>query len=196
MISETNFLVARLNKFIQVINSFSVKMIVFLFLSSAYNLSAKNLNNVESGTIDFLAQNNTNSTFLVNQETSLFSGLDGWALSIDNDNLTPTGRDQDYTYGINLTLAGDRTNHYFLSSNSTLNHLNRKFGIGQLTANKSSSAIEFGVYAFTPEDIENPKPVVRDRPYASIIYSTTTQELNDPDPDVSWRTSLTFVYSG
>ena len=124
------------------------------------------------------------------------SGIDGWAITFDNDVLVPTSRDQDYTYGISLTLIGDGTRESFMSSHGLLDSINSSLGFSRSSNRRNTSEIEFGIYGFTPEEIAAENPLDGDRPYASLIYSTSTQEISTQDPNVSWRTSLTFGVLG
>ena len=124
------------------------------------------------------------------------NGIDGWAVSFDNDVFVPSSRDQDYTYGVNVTVAGDGTRNYALSLDGPLNRINRLAGVDNSTTKPVQHAFEFGVYGFTPEDISNPDANPLDRPYASIIYVSGIQELQTPNPNISWRTSLTVGVMG
>lgn len=122
--------------------------------------------------------------------------IDGWALSFDNDVLVPSSRDQDYTYGVSVTISGDVTRDYAVSLDAPLSWLNQRLIPGNGMVTPSNHAIEFGVYGFTPEDITIAEANPSDRPYAGIVYTSAIQELITPNPDVAWRTSLTFGILG
>lgn len=124
------------------------------------------------------------------------NGIEGWAVSFDNDALVPGSRDQDYTYGLNATIVGDATSRYWVSPNRPLNWINRNIGLTGSSSRPAKQLFEFGLYGFTPEDISNPEPTDSDRPYASLAYVSSIQELNTDDPNTTLRTSLTIGVLG
>ena len=123
-------------------------------------------------------------------------GVDGWALSMDNDVFVPSSRDQDYTYGASITIAGDATRRYPVSLDTPLTWINQKIGPSGATVSPARHLVEFGVYGFTPEDITISEADTSDRPYAGIVYTSAIQELKTADPNVVWRTSLTLGVLG
>jgi hypothetical protein len=93
-----------------------------------------------------------------------------WALGLDNDFLVPGSRDQDYTYGLSVLHTGtDLAEELYFAP---VNLVDRSLGLG----NSSRQAAEFGLYGFTPEDIERPDANPEDRPYASLVYIATRNE--------------------
>ncbi len=123
-------------------------------------------------------------------------GVDGWALSLDNDVFVPSSRDQDYTYGASITIAGDTTRKYPVSLDTPLSWINQKIGASGATVSPARHLVEFGVYGFTPEDITISEADTSDRPYAGIVYTSAIQELKTPNPNIVWRTSLTLGVLG
>ena len=119
------------------------------------------------------------------------SRLDGWAVSFDNDILVPSSRDQDYTYGVALTLAGSKVSDYWATPFRPLGWLNKQLGL-RTERSGSRQSLEFGAYGFTPEDISIAEANAEDRPYASLVYATAIQDFDTSRPNVSWRTSLTL----
>lgn len=125
-----------------------------------------------------------------------YAGIDGWAVSFDNDGFIPGGRDHDYTYGMNITIVGEATKDFWVSPSRPLHWINQAIGIEHDSQDAVKQLFEFGLYGFTPEDISVSEPLDSDRPYASIIYATSIQELKTPNPNTSWRTSLTLGVLG
>lgn len=120
-----------------------------------------------------------------------------WAIAFDNDVFVPGSRDQDYTYGINLTLAGNHVENHWASMFKPLNWINNKIGLDGLTGlGAKSGKIEFGLFGFTPEDKTVTAPQKNDRPYASLIYVSSSRETYDSMRDVSWQSTLTLGVLG
>ncbi len=116
--------------------------------------------------------------------------LSGWAISFDNDALVPSTRDQDYTYGTSVTIAGKSTRNYLLSLNRPLSWVNQWLGVGN-GGEAIGHSIEVGIYGFTPEDKTEPAPLSDDRPYASIVYWSSSQELTAASSNSVWHSTLT-----
>lgn len=93
-----------------------------------------------------------------------------WAIGFDNDFLVPGSRDQDYTYGLSLLHTGtDLADEFYFAPLNLID--------GVLDLDKSSrQALEFGLYGFTPENIESSSANPDDRPYASLVYAATRSE--------------------
>lgn len=101
-----------------------------------------------------------------------------WAFYFDNDLFASTGRDRDYTGGISLTLSGTQAAAYPLSVDPLLSMVNDWLAAGSMS-DSTLHSFEFGLTAFTPDNIEVITPVFDDRPYAGLIYvSNTRQNVN------------------
>jgi len=102
----------------------------------------------------------------------------GWAFYFDNDLFASTGRDRDYTGGISLTLSGFQAVDYPVSVDPLLGTVNSWLNIDH-NSDARLYSFEFGLTAFTPENIQATAPVFDDRPYASLVYiSNTRQDIN------------------
>ena len=120
-----------------------------------------------------------------------------WAFAIDNDILVPGSRDQDYTYGFNLTLTGDSTENHWTSLHRPLDLINASLGLAHKTASGiRANKVEYGLFGFTPEDITLSKPQQTDRPYSSLIYVSSSREIYHPTSQVSWQSTLTLGVLG
>lgn len=94
----------------------------------------------------------------------------GWTFYFDNDALTPAERDEDYTGGLALTLAGRRAQAYWFSLDRWLGWVDgHTLGAGAQQAFQLHS-LQFGALAFTPGDIEVAERIEGDRPYAGLVY--------------------------
>lgn len=120
-----------------------------------------------------------------------------WAFAFDNDILVPGSRDQDYTYGMNITYTGKQADQHWASLHQHLDWINQKLDIdGFVTPGISASRIEYGLFGFTPEDISIASANQDDRPYASLVYVSSTRETYHPFQDVSWQSTLTIGVMG
>jgi len=120
-----------------------------------------------------------------------------WALAFDNDILVPGSRDQDYTYGINFTLAGNQAVNQWASLHKPLGWIDNLIGLGgRIDQGIEASKIEYGLFGFTPEDISQTAVQQDDRPYAGLIYVSSSREIYDRMHEVSWQSTLTFGIIG
>ena len=131
-----------------------------------------------------------NQTFKSDSRTSR-------SFAFDNDILVPGSRDQDYTYGLNLTFAGKGVEDHWASLHEPLDWLDRKIGLDRRAGNSTQSGkIEYGMFGFTPENIMLAEPQQDDRPYAGLVYVASTREHYQPMSDVSWQSTLTLGVLG
>src|SRR3546814_6296916 len=94
----------------------------------------------------------------------------GWTLYFDNDTLTPVQRDEDYTGGIAVTLAGRRAKDSWLSLDGPLGWLDRLLLDDASNGTFQLHSIQVGALAFTPGNIKQAEVREGDRPYASLLY--------------------------
>jgi len=119
------------------------------------------------------------------------------SFAFDNDAFVPGSRDQDYTYGLNLTFMGKGVEDQWASLHVPLNWLDRRIGLDRRVRNSFvSSKIEYGLFGFTSEDIALTEPEQGDRPYASLVYVSSTSERYDFARQVSWQSTFTFGFMG
>lgn len=113
-----------------------------------------------------------------------------WAVGFDNDFLVPGSRDQDYTYGISILRATDAATASVAAR--PLQWIDRLVGLDAA----SRRGVEFGLYGFTPEDIENLAANPHDRPYASLVYAAARSERIYPLTGTVVSSQLTFGVLG
>lgn len=124
-----------------------------------------------------------------------------WALAFDNDLLAPGHRDRDYTYGTNLTYSGASVVDAPVSLKSPLAGINALLGVdkwigGSSTSNADNYSVEVGLYGFTPKELERTTINETDRPYASLVYFSSSHEHIDSENNVAWNATLTLGVLG
>lgn len=120
-----------------------------------------------------------------------------WALAFDNDLLAPGHRDRDYTYGMNLTYSGASAVDADISLKTPLAAIDELLGVDHLVTNAVNNySVEVGLYGFTPKEIERTTINESDRPYASLVYLSSSHEQLDIDQNIAWNTTLTIGVLG
>ena len=122
--------------------------------------------------------------------------LVGWSVAFDNDILVPSSRDQDYTYGMSATLAGTAARDSIVSLHQPLSRLNHWFNGDLKYSKQARHSIEAGLYGFTPEDISRKDRNHDDRPFASLLYLSSSKQQPGITENTSWRSTLTVGVLG
>lgn len=118
-----------------------------------------------------------------------------WAISVDNDLFSPTRTDRDYTAGFALTYFGDQAAGRWNLLDRALRVFNRAI-LGQAGVAEGGTAVEFGLYGFTPQDTDLREVIRDDRPYSSLVYLASSRSHAIPDSRNGWTTSLTLGVLG
>lgn len=121
----------------------------------------------------------------------------GWSFYFDNDALAD--KDQDFTFGLALTLSGRRATEYFFSLDKPLKLLDKLVRFEKLYKRKGSfqlHSMEIGLTAFTPEDTTDPEPIKDDHPYGSLLFMVNTQQTVVPSHNASYESRLTVGILG
>jgi hypothetical protein len=100
----------------------------------------------------------------------------GWTFVLDDDALVPGNKDEDYTAGVALTIAGAQTARWPISLHAPLDSVLRGLGAGTL-----HHSFRIGGLAFTPADIDNDAVILDDRPYASLLFVSNSSVLERAD---------------
>lgn len=111
-----------------------------------------------------------------------------WSATFDNDILVPGARDQDYTYGANINFSGQEATRHWVSTHKALAGIDKLLGI---TTEHGARRIEYGLIGFTPENITENDVIADDRPYASLLYTASTNEYYDFKNRSAWISTLT-----
>jgi hypothetical protein len=121
-----------------------------------------------------------------------------WTLHVDNDLFAFTDHDRDYTGGIALTLSGRAATEHPLSLSAALDWINRQTRLNALVAEASveERALELGLEVFTPHDLGAAQPLYEDRPYANLVYASSSALEHDAGRGVALQSSLTVGVLG
>ena len=123
--------------------------------------------------------------------------IGSWSLTLDNDLLVPGSRDQDYTYGISVAATGRQARDFALSLNTPLTWIDRLTGVDGIAGGQiRGHSFEAGIFGFTPEDKEAKRPLYDDRPYASLMYLSSSRVQVNPARQVAWHSTLTVGAMG
>ena len=120
------------------------------------------------------------------------------AVSTDNDLFAPTQTDRDYTAGVAITYSSNSEEFIrnpFSQVSQGLDGYVLPF-FGEEVEQPQSTALEFGVYGFTPEEIKESVINSDDRPYSSLVYLSSSQSYQSHGADSGWTTSMTVGVLG
>ena len=123
----------------------------------------------------------------------------GWTVQVDNDAFNGSSRDQDYTGGLAITLSGRRVLDFPISANTILDWFDRHTGVHQRDNDDTfclGHAIQFGLVAFTPAQLESSKPIMDDRPYANLVFMTNSRFSVREDRSIAHQSHLTVGILG
>lgn len=121
----------------------------------------------------------------------------GWSVSLENDLLAGGARDKDFTYGLNFVHRGERSRNWL--PNPTALHARMDSALGfhkPAGLQLRGHSFELGLYGFTPEDISQAQVIEDDRPYASLVYATSTHNSVDVESDTALSSSLSIGILG
>ena len=118
------------------------------------------------------------------------------SFALDNDALVNGSRDKDYSFGLNMTYRGQGVTDHFLSMHTPLGWLDNLIGLESTPLRDNSAQIEYGFYAFTPDEISESKPIDDDRPYASLTFISNSHERYQAGDEVAWHSTLTVGILG
>jgi outer membrane protein LpxR len=119
----------------------------------------------------------------------------GWTLRIDDDFLALGERDADYTGGFAYTLNDDApVGPRFLAR--ALDWIDDALRVPHAGAQAEPRAFEIGVQLFTPRDLTAEEALPDDRPYANLVYASTSSIARDDARDVVRQTTFTIGVLG
>jgi hypothetical protein len=102
----------------------------------------------------------------------------GWSIALDNDLFGPAHTDRDYTGGLGVSVYGAPTAKYWWSLDRLLKYVDEP--LFARSANWQDAqrlhAVQAGVVIFTPQDITSAAVVENDRPYASMLFVTSSRD--------------------
>jgi len=122
----------------------------------------------------------------------------GWTLHVDNDLFAMADRDRDYTAGVAFSLGGSAARRRAPFLFRALDGLDGALAVGPFApmGHVEGHALEVGLLLFTPQDLASPAPLLDDRPYASLLYASSTTLRHDDERGVAYQSSLTLGLLG
>lgn len=94
---------------------------------------------------------------------------------MDNDWFAkPANEDRNYSFGLLLSFSGQWVECWPLSTHRLQGRINRLWLTNRETEGRLSTTV-FGLSGFTPDDLRRQDPILDDRPYASLLYTTSLQ---------------------
>jgi Uncharacterized protein conserved in bacteria (DUF2219) len=118
----------------------------------------------------------------------------GFAIHLDNDLFGGAGDDSDYSWGATLTVGSPEPGR--LTEPLERARQNIASLLSDSDAAAVSRATQFGIIAMTPDDLKSALAVPDDRPYASLVFLTSSELRIDTNGDRSRFTSLTVGVLG
>lgn len=94
----------------------------------------------------------------------------GSIVYLDNDALSAAQRDEDYTGGLAITLAGRRTREWPVSIDPVLGLVDQALALAGRDGVFELHSAQLGAIAFTPAEVDVAEVIPGDRPYASLLY--------------------------
>src|SRR5215831_12278845 len=119
----------------------------------------------------------------------------GWTLRIDDDFLALQERDADYTGGFACALNDDGpVGPRWLAR--ALDWLDGALRMPRAASPAEPRAFEIGVQLFTPRDLTAEEALPDDRPYANLLYASSSNVTRDERRNVVRQTTLTIGVLG
>ena len=126
----------------------------------------------------------------------------GFSIFLENDSLVLNGQDADrnYTMGMAVQGYGPWIDRYKL--NRPRQWLDTLLRVDELHAQEPDGPfvgrelVEFGISAFTPDDLRSSEPQYDDRPYASIVYLTSRNQTVSSDARSAMTSELALGVLG
>lgn len=115
-----------------------------------------------------------------------------WSIYFDNDLLTNSSRDRDYTGGITAAFSGAAAADHLFSIDKPLGTINTFLNLELEDESFVLHAFETGITVYTPDKTSKETPIFDDRPYSSLVYISNTRQYLLPEKKVSWITTLLF----
>jgi len=123
----------------------------------------------------------------------------GYSLQIDNDLFSGASRDQDYSWGGAFTYASPHPGRLMSPLHSVRRHLDE--WVAPLESDSRAftpeqQATQIGILAMTPQTLRSTAPLFGDRPFANLIFVTSSQIRVLEGGDRARFSSFTFGMLG
>lgn len=99
-----------------------------------------------------------------------FGPIDSW--HIDQDQFAPGNEDRNYTMGVMFGWEDGNARSHILNSGGLLTSIDRIFSLEHKS--DAHMLVTLGHSAFTPDLLQSKRVVAEDRPYASLLYASTS----------------------
>jgi hypothetical protein len=103
----------------------------------------------------------------------------GYAITLDNDLFSGAHRDQDYSWGGAVTYASPRPGPLLTPLHDTRRFLDRWLvpdeSSSRLGWTPTQQATQMGILAMTPQSLKSAEPLYTDRPFASLMFVTSSE---------------------
>lgn len=117
------------------------------------------------------------------------------SIHIDQDLFTfNLNEDRDYTMGVMFVWQGEKARQHKLNTAGLLERIDALVNLEH--SGTTAHSVAWGNSAFTPNKLQEVAPITDDRPYASLLYTTTTLLDQNPEERSARSTSLTIGLLG
>jgi hypothetical protein len=125
----------------------------------------------------------------------------GWALRLDNDAFVARSRqDRDYTAGLSVTLYDASERRLTGAARRALLWMDERSGFandGQCEGALQRTEIsDFGLVLFSPDEIGRIERSAADRPYANLLYFSSSHYAIDAGQSVMHQSTMTIGFLG
>ena len=124
----------------------------------------------------------------------------GWSLRLDNDGFAAhSRRDRDYTAGLSFTFYDTSERRLTAPVRSLLQRLDKTTGFAQNDQCETLQRTEisdFGLVLFSPDEIGRIGRLGADRPYANLLYFSSSHYALDAEQSVMRQSTMTIGVLG
>jgi hypothetical protein len=125
----------------------------------------------------------------------------GWSLRLDNDGFAAHNReDRDYTAGLSFTFYDASERRLTSGVRKALRWMDKRTGFAQNdqceSALQRTEISDFGLVLFSPDEIGRVEPSEADRPYANLLYLSSSHYAINAEQSVMRQSTMTIGFLG
>lgn len=125
----------------------------------------------------------------------------GWSLRLDDDGFAAHNReDRDYTAGLSFTFYDPSERRLTAAVRKALRWMDKSTGFAQSDACESglqrTQISDFGLVLFSPDEIGRVHPSDADRPYANLLYFSSSHYALTAEQSVMRQSTMTIGFLG
>jgi hypothetical protein len=125
----------------------------------------------------------------------------GWSLRLDNDLFAAQNReDRDYTAGLSFTFYDATERQVTAPARKALRWMDKTSGFAKNDpcgdALHGTQISDFGLVLFSPDEIGRSEPSSADRPYANLLYFSSSHYLVDAEQNMMRQSTMTIGVIG